>query len=67
MRTNASHIAAVALLLAAFSALAQPPSNAPLGVTGSDRAPITVLIFSNFEFFPCGRSTGVLRKCAKIT
>jgi len=48
------------LLLAAISAIAQPPSNGPVGVLGSDKAPITILVFSDFESFPCARSASVI-------
>lgn len=54
----------------AFAALAQSdsvtpaavPSVSPLGThyRGSDRAPITILVFSDFESFPCARSADVL-------
>jgi hypothetical protein len=35
---------------------AQPVST----VRGSDKAPITVLVFSDFESFPCARSASVI-------
>ena len=57
MRTN---IPAGVLLLAAFSALAQQPYRIPPGIAGPVAASITVLIFSDFESFPCGRSATVL-------
>jgi len=50
----------IAVLLTAFSALAQSPSDAALGMHGPSSAPITILLFSDFESFPCARSAEVL-------
>jgi protein-disulfide isomerase len=49
-----------ALLLAAVPVLAQVGPNRPVDVAGHVQAPITVLIFSDFESFPCARSASVL-------
>jgi protein-disulfide isomerase len=54
MKTNVSLVGT--LLLTVISIHAQPP----LGVQGPARAPITILIFSDFESFPCARSATVL-------
>jgi protein-disulfide isomerase len=50
----------VGLLLASLSAFAQPQASGLVGAAGSEHAPITVLIFSDFESFPCARSASVL-------
>jgi protein-disulfide isomerase len=39
---------------------AAKPTQLLSGVRGSDKAPITVLVFSDFESFPCARSASVL-------
>jgi protein-disulfide isomerase len=65
-----------ALLLLAASQIAMPQASQPNGhddpsatakliqpfsdVRGSDKAPITVLVFSDFESFPCARSASVI-------
>ena len=36
------------------------PAQLGSSVRGSDKAPITVLVFSDFESFPCARSASVL-------
>ena len=35
-------------------------SSAPATVRGSDKAPVTILVFSDFESFPCARSASVI-------
>jgi protein-disulfide isomerase len=35
-------------------------SSTPATVRGSDKAPITILVFSDFESFPCARSASVI-------
>src|ERR1017187_5099355 len=54
------------LSLFAHSARTQPQSARPVraegafGSRGSAQAPITILVFSDFESFPCARSASVL-------
>lgn len=58
------------VLFGAVSARAQTPpveSAFLAAARGSDRAPITVVVFSNFESFPCGRSASVLSGVVKQT
>jgi len=60
MRIDTSHAAQMgSLLLAVLSAFAQQPTGL-IGAVGSDKAPVVVLIFSDFESFPCARSADVL-------
>jgi protein-disulfide isomerase len=41
--------------------IAAPQANRPVAaVRGSDKAPITILVFSDFESFPCARSASVV-------
>jgi protein-disulfide isomerase len=39
---------------------AAEPTPVGSGVRGSDKAPITILVFSDFESFPCARSASVI-------
>ena len=39
----------------ALAAISTPPTS-----RGSDKAPITILVFSDFESFPCARSASVI-------
>jgi len=70
------HLAVAALLILAVPQIATsqtsepccqvtPPATAKPTQTvstirGSDKAPITILVFSDFESFPCARSAGVI-------
>jgi protein-disulfide isomerase len=54
------------LLLAALAAYGQQPTGR-VGAVGSDKAPIVVLIFSDFESFPCARSADVLTQLLRQT
>jgi len=50
-----------ALLLLVAPQIATPQANRPVStVRGSDKAPITILLFSDFESFPCARSASVI-------
>jgi protein-disulfide isomerase len=49
-------IIAVALAVTALATGADQP----IGFRGSERAPVTVMVFSDFESFPCSRSAAVL-------
>ena len=46
---------ATILAVAAFATAADQP----VGFRGSDKAPVTVMVFSDFESFPCSRSAAV--------
>lgn len=49
------------LLAAALTvALLAPAADEHLGFRGSGKAPVTVMVFSDFESFPCARSAAVL-------
>jgi protein-disulfide isomerase len=49
------------LLAAAFAAAALAiAADQPAGFRGSEKAPVTVMVFSDFESFPCSRSAAVL-------
>jgi protein-disulfide isomerase len=56
MRAETKYLALIGVWLFALPAAAQPL----VGVTGSDKAPITILVFSDFESFPCARSASVI-------
>ncbi|MGA3262391.1 MAG: thioredoxin domain-containing protein, partial [Bryobacteraceae bacterium] len=66
MRQHFHVIAAMALMLAASHiALAQAnesggQASVRFDLRGSDKAPITILVFSDFESFPCARSASVI-------
>jgi len=50
-----------ALLLLAAPEIARPQANQPVAILrGSNKAPITILVFSDFESFPCARSASVI-------
>jgi protein-disulfide isomerase len=49
-------VTAVFALTALASAAEQP-----VGFRGSEKAPVTVIVFSDFESFPCSRSAAVLK------
>jgi protein-disulfide isomerase len=71
-----TRLALSALLLIAAPQIASPQSSQPCcevtpqgkaepaqtvsTVRGSDKAPITILVFSDFESFPCARSASVI-------
>jgi protein-disulfide isomerase len=49
------------LLLLVAPQIATPQANQPVAILrGSDKAPITILVFSDFESFPCARSASVI-------
>jgi protein-disulfide isomerase len=52
----AAQIIAATLAVAAISVAAERPT----AVRGSSSAPITILVFSDFESFPCARSASVI-------
>jgi len=61
------HLTLAVLLILAAPLAAEPQASQPArpaqpgsGIRGSDHAPITILIFSDFESFPCARSADVL-------
>jgi protein-disulfide isomerase len=61
------HFALAALLLLAAPQIAKPQASRPAKLTqpgsavrGSEKAPITILVFSDFESFPCARSASVI-------
>src|SRR5215831_3967977 len=60
LRTDALHAIGGVLLVAASVAVAQPRADWPMGSAGSERAAVTILVFSDFESFPCSRSAMVL-------
>jgi protein-disulfide isomerase len=73
MRQHLHVIAATALILAA-SHIASAQANESGGqarvrfdLRGSDKAPITILVFSDFESFPCARSASVIDGLLKQT
>src|SRR5208283_217963 len=43
------------------------PSQPVSTIRGSDKAPITILVFSDFESFPCARSASVIDRFLKQT
>jgi protein-disulfide isomerase len=55
-------VAAVLAIAALLSAAEQP-----VGFRGSEKAPVTVVIFSDFESFPCSRSAAVLKTILEQT
>jgi hypothetical protein len=67
LMTRFSYLASAALLVLAAPQIAETQGNRlaepslPVStVRGSDKAPITVLVFSDFESFPCARSASVI-------
>jgi protein-disulfide isomerase len=50
-------LVAASLAIAALASAAEQP----VGFRGSEKAPVTVMVFADFESFPCSRSAAVLK------
>jgi len=48
------------LLAVGFALTSLSVAEQPIGFRGSEKAPVTVMVFSDFESFPCSRSAEVL-------
>jgi hypothetical protein len=58
MARRGVHMSSLALVL--ITAALQAQSRLPAPALGPEQAPITVLVFSDFESFPCSRSAEVV-------